>query len=78
MVRKAFAVDEAVRERVRHLAGVGVRQDEIAKIIGCSPKTLRKRLRNELDLGVAGANATIAGSLSPMRRRAISLPRFSV
>ena len=44
MARKAFAVNDAVRERVRHLAGVGVRQDDIAKIIGCAPKTLRKRL----------------------------------
>jgi hypothetical protein len=63
MARQAFAVNEAVRERVRHLAGVGVRQDDIARIIGCTPKTLRKRLRDELDRGVAEANATIAGYL---------------
>ena len=63
MSRQAFAVNEAVRERVRYLAGVGVRQDDIAKIIGCAPKTLRKRLRDELDRGVAEANATISGYL---------------
>ena len=63
MARKAFAVNDAVRERVRYLAGVGVRQDDVAKIIGCAPKTLRKRLREELDRGVAEANATISGSL---------------
>jgi hypothetical protein len=63
MARKAFAVSDAVRERVRYLAGVGVRQDDIAKIIGCAPKTLRKRMRDELDQGVAEANATIAGYL---------------
>jgi hypothetical protein len=63
MARKAFAVNDAVRERVRYLAGVGVRQDDIARIIGCAPKTLRKRLRDELDRGVAEANATISGSL---------------
>ena len=63
MARPAFAVNEAVRERVRHLAGVGVRQDDIARIIGCAPKTLRKRLRHDLDRGVAEANATIAGYL---------------
>jgi hypothetical protein len=63
MARQAFAVNEAVRERVRHLAGVGVRQDDIARIIGCAPKTLRKRLRHDLDRGVAEANATIAGYL---------------
>ena len=63
MARKAFAVNDAVRERVRYLAGVGVRQDDIARIVGCAPKTLRKRLRDELDRGVAEANATISGSL---------------
>jgi len=63
MARKAFAVNDAARERVRYLAGVGVRQDDIAKIIGCAPKTLRKRLRDELDRGVAEANATISGYL---------------
>jgi hypothetical protein len=52
-----------VRVRVRYLAGVGVRQDDVAKIIGCAPKTLRKRLREELDRGVAEANATISSSL---------------
>ena len=63
MARKAFAVNDAVRERVRHLAGIGLRQDDIAKIIGCAPKTLRKRLRDELDRGVAEANATVSGYL---------------
>ena len=63
MARQAFAVNEAVRERVRHLAGVGVRQDDIARIIGCAPKTLRKRFRDELDRGVAEANATVCGYL---------------
>ena len=63
MARKAFAVNDAVREKVRHLAGIGLRQDDIAKIIGCSPKTLRKRLRDELDRGVAEANATVSGYL---------------
>jgi hypothetical protein len=52
-----------MRERVRYLAGVGVRQDDIAKIIGCAAKTLRKRFRDELDRGVAEANATVCGYL---------------
>ncbi len=63
MARTAFVVTDALREKVRYLAGVGVRQDDIAKIVGCAPKTLRKRLRNELDRGVAEANATISGYL---------------
>src|SRR5438445_12407384 len=63
MARTAFVVNDALREKVRHLAGLGVPQDDIAKIIGCAPKTLRKRFRDELDRGVAEANATIAGYL---------------
>jgi len=42
--KKHLAVNDAVRERVRHLAGIGLRQDDIAKIIGCSPKTLPQAL----------------------------------
>jgi hypothetical protein len=63
MARKPFAVNDTVREKVRHLAGVGVRQDDIARIIGCAPKTLRKRCRDDLDRGVAEANAMVSGSL---------------
>ena len=63
MARKAFLVNEAMREKVRHLAGLGVSQDDIAKLIGCAPKTLRKRFRDELDRGMAEGIATIAGCL---------------
>ena len=63
MARKAFVVNDVMREKVRYLAGVGVCQDDIAKIIGCAPKTLRKRLRDELNRGVAEASATISGYL---------------
>ena len=63
MAKTAFVVNDALREKARYLAGLGVRQDDIAKIIGCAPKTLRKRLRDELDRGVAEANATISGYL---------------
>jgi hypothetical protein len=63
MARKAFVVDQAVRAKVRQLAGVGVPQDDIAKIVGCAPKTLRKRCREDLDRGVAEANAMVSGYL---------------
>ena len=63
MARKAFLVTEAMREKVRHLAGIGVPQDAIAKIIGCDPKTLRKCFRDDLDRGVAEANAIVSGCL---------------
>jgi hypothetical protein len=63
MARTAFVVTEALREKVRYLAGLGVPQDDIARLLSCAPKTLRKRFRDELDRGVAEANATISGSL---------------
>jgi hypothetical protein len=63
MARKPFVVNAAVREKVRHLAGLGVRQDDIARIVQCSPKTLRKRCRDDIDCGVAEANALVSGSL---------------
>jgi hypothetical protein len=63
MARPPFVVNEALREKVGHLAGLGVPQDDIAKIVGCAPKTLRKRFRDELDRGVAEANAIISGCL---------------
>ena len=63
MARQPFVVNEALREKVSHLVGVGVPQDDIASIIGCAPKTLRKHFRAELDRGVAEANAVIAGCL---------------
>ena len=63
MARRPFVVDEAMREKVRYLAGLGMPQDDIANIVGCAPKTLRKRFRDELDRGVAEANATVSGYL---------------
>jgi hypothetical protein len=61
MARKAFVVTDAMHERVRSF--VGVRQEDIATIIGCDPKTLRKHFRDELDRGMAVANAEIVGCL---------------
>jgi hypothetical protein len=63
MARKAFPVNDAMRERVRSLASVGSRQEDIAAIIGCDPKTLRKHFRDELDRAMAEANAAVAGYL---------------
>lgn len=57
-----------MREEVRRLAGLGVPQDDIAEIVGCAPKTLRKQFRAELDRGAAEANATVAGSLYEQAR----------
>jgi hypothetical protein len=63
MARKTFPVTDAMRERVRRLAGVGVPQHDIAAIIDCDEKTLRKHFRIELNRGVAEANAAAASYL---------------
>src|SRR6516165_6006877 len=63
MARKPFVVNDVTREKVRHLAGLGVPQDDIARIVKCSPKTLRKRCRDDLDCGAAEANAIVSGCL---------------
>lgn len=38
-------------------------ESEIAKVVGCSDKTLRKYFRRELDTAAAKANARVAESL---------------
>jgi hypothetical protein len=64
MPRKSFAVSDAMREQVRSLAARGVRQEDIAAIIGCrDEKTVRKYFRDQLDSGMADANANVAGAL---------------
>ena len=63
MARKAFLATDAMREQVRSWAGRGVRQEDIATLIGCDAKTLRKHFRGELDIGMAQANAAICGFL---------------
>ena len=63
MSRAAFKGSEALRQKVRYLSGLGIPQDDIAKIVECSPKTLRKHFRRELDCGAAEGIATVAGYL---------------
>ena len=63
MPRKVFRATDPMREQVRSLAGRGVRQEDIATLIGCDAKTLRKHFRGELDIGMAEANAAICGFL---------------
>lgn len=51
------------RQLVQLHATIGTTHDNIARIIGIDPKTLRKHYRDELDLAMAKANATIGGAL---------------
>jgi hypothetical protein len=63
MTRRAFRPTDEMREQVRSLAARGVRHEDIAGIVDCDPKTLRKHFRYELDRGKAAANADITGAL---------------
>src|SRR5437868_3299334 len=51
------------RACVETMAAVGVPEDDIAKVIGKDPKTLRKHCRKELDLAAIKANAKVSQSL---------------
>jgi hypothetical protein len=38
MARTAFVFNDALREKVLHLAGLGIPQDDIARIVACAPR----------------------------------------
>ena len=61
--RKSHEPTPKTRQIVESHARVGTQQEVIAKILGLDSKTLRKWYRNELDLSIAQANATIGGEL---------------
>jgi hypothetical protein len=63
MPAHSFIPTDDQRRMVRALSGFGVPHDDIALIVKCSPPTLRKRFRDELDLGSAEANAKVAQTL---------------
>ena len=51
------------RDFVLAMAGAGVQQDEIARVIRVSDNTLRKHYAYELDVGESRANAEVTQSL---------------
>ncbi len=51
------------RDTVMMHAMVGTPQEDIARVLDIDAKTLRLHYRDELDLALAKANATIGGSL---------------
>lgn len=51
------------RAEVEQLAGFGIPQDDIAKLIGINRNTLEKHYRQELDNGATKAIAKVAGAL---------------
>ncbi|MEP9390625.1 hypothetical protein [Mesorhizobium sp. KR9-304] len=63
MARPVHTPDPALRRQVEAMAGYGIPELGIAKVIGIDPKTLRKHYRSELDLGHVKANSAVAQSL---------------
>jgi len=64
MPRPKLKPTEESRQLAKHLAAVGIPQEQIALKLGIrSPKTLRKHYRPELDLGAIEANANVGGAL---------------
>ena len=63
MGRRAHKPDPAQRKQVETLAAYGIPEEDIARVVGIDPKTLRKHYRDELDLGETKANAQVAGFL---------------
>jgi len=57
------APTKITRDTVMMHAMVGTPQEDIARILDIDAKTLRLHYRDELDLALAKANATIGGSL---------------
>lgn len=54
------------RKTVHAMCGFGVPQQDIARVLGIDPKTLRLHYRNELDSAVIQANTRVAQSLFQM------------
>jgi hypothetical protein len=63
MGRPSHKPDPALRRQVEAMAGYGVAEADIARVIEIDAKTLRKHYRNELDLGHVKANAKVAENL---------------
>ncbi len=60
MARPTFQVTEQQSEQVKTMASLGLRQDDIAKVLNIAAKTLRKHFRKELDTGAIEANTEVA------------------
>jgi hypothetical protein len=63
MPRKPHDANKATRKQVEAMAGYGVPQEDICKVVGVSLPTLHKYYREELDTGSVKANAAVAQSL---------------
>jgi hypothetical protein len=64
--RPCANVDEEKRKTVEQLSSWGIRQRQIASLIGIDPKTLRKHYRQQLNTGAAVADREVLHSLFDM------------
>lgn len=60
---KRFVATDEQRAIVKNMVCVGVTQDIIAKSLGISQSTLVRHFREELDHGLAEANAAVVNAL---------------
>jgi len=60
---KPFKPTEKDRKQVSSMAAFGTPQENIARVMGIAPKTLRLHFRDELDNGSTIADAAVAQSL---------------
>ncbi len=63
MARPSHQPLPALCRQVEAMAGYGVPEIDIARVLGIDPKTLRKHYRDELDTGHVKANAKVAENL---------------
>lgn len=63
MARPEYKPTEKDRAAVQTMSAYGIPQGEIASVVGCDEKTLRKHFRQELDTAATQANARVAAAL---------------
>jgi hypothetical protein len=69
MSRPLHQPTDETRRMVEQHAAVGTLHKQIAKLLGISLNTMKKYYREELDLGLARANAVVASTLFSAARR---------
>lgn len=64
--RPKFEPSDKDRAVVKAMTGYGICQDEVARVVGVSDKTLRKHFKAELATAATEANAAVAQSMFQM------------
>lgn len=63
MGRPSYKPTDKNRDLVKMLAGLGIKEADIARVLEISEPTLRKHFRRELDIGITMAVANVGQSL---------------